>query len=116
MSTDTYQANPLAKRLRKRIEYVDRWVKPSPQFLITAPLFLELVNLVLKYGQNVCGRVACLELGDERVRDKILLGLFFVGLECLFKNHIEIRRACSRCGILRHRARGVRLAHVEEMV
>jgi hypothetical protein len=44
---DTYQANPLAKYLRKRTEYVDRWVKPLPQSLVSTSRLLELVDLVL---------------------------------------------------------------------
>ena len=87
-----YQADPLAKCLRKRIEYVDRWIKPSPQSLIASLRFLELMDLVLEYGQNVRGRIACLELGDKRVSDEILLGLCFVGLEGFLKNHVEIGR------------------------
>ena len=78
--TDMYQANPLAKCRRKCIEYVDRWVKPSPQPLVTAPGLLELVDLVLKYGQNGLGRVASLELGGERMSGEILFGLFFYKL------------------------------------
>jgi hypothetical protein len=109
-----YQANSLAKCRRKRIENVDCWVKPSPQPLITAPSLLELVDLVMKYGQNSCGSVACLELAGERMLGKVLFGLYFICLEGLFKNDIEIGRGCCRCGILR--SRGGRLTHVEGMV
>ena len=79
-----YQANPLAKCRRKRIEYVNGWVKPSPQPLITAPRSLELLDMILKNGQNCCRRVACLELAGERVSDKVLFDLYFVRLEGLF--------------------------------
>ena len=108
---DIYQANPLAKCRRKRIEYVDRWFDPSPQSLIAALRFLELMDLILKYGQNSCGRVRCLELVSEWVRDKILLGLCFISLEGFFKNDIEIGRGRYGGGNL-----GARLTHIEEMV
>jgi hypothetical protein len=88
----TYESNPLAKYPRKRIENVDRWVKPSPQSLISAPRFLELADLVLKYGQNVRGRVACSELASERMGGEILFGLCFICVEGFVKNDIEIGR------------------------
>ena len=105
-----YQANPLAKYLRKRIEYVDRRVKPSPQPLVTVPRLLKLVDLALKYGQNGCGRVACLELAGERMSDKILFGLYFICLDGFFKYDLEIGTARML------RARGRRLTHVGDMV
>ena len=74
-------ADPLSERRRKCIEYVDCWVKPSSQSLVTASRLFEMVDLVLKYSQNVHGRVACLEPGNERMGDNILLCLYFVGLE-----------------------------------
>src|SRR6266702_4496581 len=111
---DMYQVNPFAKCRRKRIQYVDSWVKPSPQSLITAPGLLEPVDLVLKYGQNSRGRVACLELAGERMSDKILLSLCLICIEGFFKDDCEIGRGCCRCGILRHRARSGRLTLVEE--
>ncbi len=111
-----YQANPFAKCRRKCIEYVDRWVEPSPQSLVSAARLLELVDLDLKYGQDGTGRVACLELAGERMSDNILLGLSVICLEGFFKNDFEIGRGCCRCGIHRHRARSGKLTHVEEMV
>ena len=105
-----YQGTPLSKYLSKRIQYVNRRVKPSPQPLVTAPRLLKLVDLVLKYGQNGCGRVTRLELAGERMSGKILFGLYFICLESFFKNDIEIGRG----RILR--ARGGRLIHVGEMV
>src|SRR6266702_266593 len=110
---DMYQVNPYAKCRRKRIQYVDSWVKPSPQSLITAPGLLEPVDLVLKYGQNSRGRVACLELAGERMDGKILFGRFLVCLESIFKNDLKIGRRRCRRGCLRHRARSGGLTHVE---
>ena len=75
-----YQANPLAKCRRKRIENVDGWVKPSSQPLVTAPRLLELLDLILKYGQNCCGGATCLELAGEGMGGKILFGLYFICL------------------------------------
>src|SRR6266404_5136410 len=81
----TYKANCTECR-RKCAQYVDGWVKPSPQSLLTAPSLLELVDLVLKYCENGGGRFACLELYSERMRDKILLCLYFIRLEGLVEN------------------------------
>ena len=75
---DMYQADPFAKYLRKCIQYVDRRVKPSPQSLVIALILLELADLVLKYGQNSCRRVARLELAGERMNGKILFCLYFI--------------------------------------
>ena len=113
-SNDVYHSNSLAKGRRKRIEYVDRWVKPSPQPLITTTRVLKPVDLISKYGQNSCGRVTCLKLAGERMSGKILFGLDFICLNSFFKNEIEIGRGCHRCGSLR--ARSGRLTHVDEMV
>src|SRR6266404_2153432 len=93
---DTCQANPCTECRRKCEQYVDRWVKPSPQSLLAASSLLELVDLVLKYGENGGGRFACLELYSERMRDKILLCLYFIRLEGLFKNPIKAGRRCCR--------------------
>jgi hypothetical protein len=86
----TYQSNPLAKYPRKRIENVDVGFEPSPQSLISAPRLLELADLVLKYGQNVCGRVACSELASERMRGKILFGLCFICFEGFSKTTLKL--------------------------
>ena len=68
------------------------------------------MDLSLKYGQNSCGRVRCLELVSEGMRGKILLGLRFIFLEGFFKNDIEIGRGCYGRGNL-----GARLTHIEKM-
>ena len=62
------------------------------------------MDLVLKYGQNVRGRVACSELAGERMGDEIFFGLYFIFLEGFVKNDIEIGRGYCRSGI--------RLTHV----
>ena len=76
-----YQTNLFSKCRRKRIEYVDCWVKPPSQSLVTAPRLFELVDLVLNYSHNVRRRVACLKLARERMSEKILLGLLFICFE-----------------------------------
>ena len=104
ISAITCHANPQANCLRKCIQHIDRRVKPSPQSLISDPRLLELVDLVLKYGQNVRGGVACSELAGERMGDEIFFGFFFICVEGFVKNGIEIGRGYCRCGI--------RLTHV----
>jgi hypothetical protein len=93
-SINTHQTNPSPKRLRKCMQNADRRLKPSLQSLVAAPGFVELVDLVLKYSKNVRRRVACLELGSERMSGEITSSLFSVFLESFFEDDIEIRRGC----------------------
>ena len=48
------------------------------------------MDLVLEYGQNCCGGVAFIELVSERMRGESFFGLFFILLESLFENEVEI--------------------------
>jgi hypothetical protein len=88
--TFIYHANPLAQRRRKRIQNVDRWVKPFLQSLVAALRLPELIDLVLKYIYDSRRGIAFLQLGSERVSSEILFGLFCVCLEGFFKNDFEI--------------------------
>ena len=49
-----------------------------------------MADLVLKDGKNGHRGVTKVELFGERMCGKILLGLYFVGLEGFVKNDIEI--------------------------
>jgi hypothetical protein len=62
-SINIYHANPLTKSRRKRIQYVDRWVKPLLESLVAALRLPELIDLALDYSHNSRGRVACFQLG-----------------------------------------------------
>jgi hypothetical protein len=71
------------------MQNVDRWTKPSLYSLIAAPGLVELVDLFLEYGQNGRRRVACLELGGERMCEESLSRLFFVCLESFFEDDLK---------------------------
>ena len=47
------------------------WVQP---LCVVALRLIELLELLLKYGEHAASRIA----GSERVREKIVLGAFFV--------------------------------------
>lgn len=49
-----------------------------------------MADLVLKNGQSGRGGVTKVELFGERMSGKILLGLYFVGLEGFVEDVIEI--------------------------
>ena len=48
------------------------------QSLVATPRLVEVVDLLLKYGQNGLWGVARLELGGERMSSDILFSLFFI--------------------------------------
>ena len=50
----------------------------------------EPVDLVLKYGKDIRSRVACLELGSERMSGEVLFGLPFIFFEGFFEDDCEI--------------------------
>ena len=110
---DIYQSNPFAKCIRKCVQYVDRWVKPSLQPFVAAPRLVELVYLALKYGENGRRRVTCLELGSERMSGEILSGLFFILFEGFFEDYFEIGSGCCRYRRPGGGARSGRLTHDE---
>ena len=112
-SVDIHHADAWTKRLRKCKENVDRRTKPSLQSLVAAPGLVELVDLVLEYGQNCCGGVAFLEFGCERMRCEMLSSLFFIFLEGSFEDEVEIGRGYCGYWRLGGRARSGRLTHAE---
>ena len=105
--------NTCTKRLRKCKQNIDRRTKPSLQSLIAAPGFIELVDLVLEYGQNCRGGVAFIELVSKRMRGETLFSLFFIFLEGFFEDGVEIGSGYRGCWRLGGRARSRRLTHDE---
>ena len=47
---------------------------------------IELLNLLLKHGENGSGRVAGLELGCEGVCEEVLLCMFFVRFQGIIED------------------------------
>ena len=89
-SVDIHHADTCTKRLRKCKQNIDRRTKPSLQSLIAAPGFVELVDLVLEYGQNCRGGVAFIELGSKRMRGETLFSFFLYSLRAFSKMELKL--------------------------
>jgi hypothetical protein len=59
------------------------WVQP---LRIAALRLVELLDLLLKHGENAASRIAGLEPVSERVRERILLRAFFVRFQGIIEN------------------------------
>ena len=66
----TYQANTFSEGIGECIEYIHREVQPFCQPDIATLRSIEFLDLLLKQSESATGRVAGLELGSERVRQK----------------------------------------------
>ncbi len=62
---------------------VHSWVQP---ILISALGLIELLDLLLKDGENAASRIAGFEPVSERVREKICLSVFLVRFQSIIKN------------------------------
>jgi hypothetical protein len=67
------------------------WVQP---LLIVPSRIIELLELLLKHGENATGQIAGFEPVGERVREKILPGAPFVHFQGLIENQLEV----GQCG------------------
>ena len=66
------------------------WIQPlDPPFISTLRL-IELVDLLLKDVENAVRRVAVLELSSKRVREKIIFRPFFVRIQGIIENNLEV--------------------------
>jgi len=75
---EAHQASTLSESRREGIEDIDGWVEPFRQLVIAALGLIQLMDLLLKDGENVGRRVACLKLGGEWMSKEVVLCLFFV--------------------------------------
>jgi hypothetical protein len=62
---------------------VHSWVQP---LVIAALRLIELLELLLKHGENAASRIAGFEPVSEWVREKILLCAFFVCFQGIIEN------------------------------
>jgi hypothetical protein len=62
---------------------VHSWVQP---LRVAALRLIDLLDLLLKHGENAASRMARFELVSERVREKILLCAFFVRFQGIIEN------------------------------
>jgi hypothetical protein len=68
------------------------WIQPPRPPLISALRMIELLDLLLKDVENATRRVAVLELGSEWVGEKIVLCAFFVRIQGIIENKLEVGR------------------------
>jgi len=71
---------------------VHSWVEP---LRLAALRLVELLDLLLKHGENAAWRIAGLEPIGERVLKKIILCALLVRFQGVVKNQLEVRR-CGR--------------------
>ena len=62
---------------------VHSWVQP---LRIAALRMIELLDLLLKHGENAASRIAAFEPVGERMRENIVLCAFFVRFQGIIKN------------------------------
>jgi hypothetical protein len=65
------------------MEDVHSWVQP---LRIAALRVIELLDLLLKHGENTARRIAAFEPVGERVREKIVLRALFVRFQGIIEN------------------------------
>jgi hypothetical protein len=65
------------------MEDVHSWVQPLH---IAALTLIELLDLLLKHGENGTSRIAVFEPVGERVREKIVLRALFVRFQGIIEN------------------------------
>ena len=70
---------------------VHSWVQPL-QVVGLGPI--NLLDILLKHGENAAGGIAGFEPVGERVRERIRLGTFFVHFQGIIENESEV----GRCG------------------
>ena len=75
---------------------VHSWVEPLG---VVALRIIELLHLPLKHGENAASRIAGFELVSERVDERILLGTFFVRLQSIIENELEVGGCGSRVSV-----------------
>ena len=82
---------------------VHSWVQP---FRVVALRPIELLDVLLKHGENAASRIAGFESVSERVRERVLLRTFFVLFQGIIENKLKIGVCGSRVSV-RHKG-GVR--------
>ena len=85
---NTYQTDSPRDGGRKGVEDVDSWPQPLCQSHIAT---MRFSNLLLKDSNDSSGGVARLQLGDKRMREKVFLRLFSVGLQRSLEDGSETR-------------------------
>jgi hypothetical protein len=67
------------------VENLHSWVQPLREPFVALRL-VELLDLLLKHGENAANRMAAFEPVGERVCEKILLCAFFVRFQDIIEN------------------------------
>ena len=86
---ETNQTDATGNSGRKCVKDVHGWAQPLGQSLIATVRFVKLLDLILKDDEYCISRVAIPQLGCEWMREKVLLGLFLVGLDRGLEDRLE---------------------------
>ena len=84
------QAYTLSKAIREGRNDIDNWSEPLGPSIIEILGRIWHLDLLVKDGENVGGRVAGLKLGGEGMDKKIFLGACFVGFQRIVDDYLEI--------------------------
>ena len=86
-----YQTDAPRDGGRKCVEDADGRPQPLSQSLIALTTLLKFSNSILKDSNNGGSRLARLQLGGERMCEKIFLRLLLVGLQRGLEDGLEAR-------------------------
>jgi hypothetical protein len=80
---EAYQANTLSKSSRKDVQDSHGWIEPFCEPIVVS---LESLDLLMNEGENGTGRGTGLEPQDKWMREEIIFGTMFVGVQGTVKN------------------------------
>jgi hypothetical protein len=89
LTFETYQAKALAKGIRKRSDNGKCCVEPMFRSLIAALNEILDIAFLVNDGQNVAGKLAILQIGDEWMYNKIIPRLFAIPLQGITENSMK---------------------------
>jgi hypothetical protein len=89
---EIYHANTFAQGSRKATQDSNSGIEPLFGSLTVALGLNELLSIVflVKYLENICRRVAILQLGCELMCKKVILRLLFIVVQGSIENGLEI--------------------------
>ena len=100
---------------RESKENTYSWIEPLGPSIIDTPRLIWPMDLLLKKGYNVGGRVAGLELGDEWIGQQILPRAFLVHFQRVIDDRLKIGRRGGEVRV-RHKGESEEFVRAEGMM